>query len=62
MSEALLGTSELNQICFVVRDIEKAAEAFATLLGMEKPNWFLTGTREVSRIVFNGTLTDARNN
>lgn len=61
MREALLGNSELNQICFVVNDIEKAAGAFATLLGIEKPNWFLTGTREVSQIVFNGVPTDARN-
>ncbi|MDF2679775.1 MAG: hypothetical protein K0R47_965 [Brevibacillus sp.] len=61
MREALLGSSELNQICFVVNDIEKAAEAFASLLGIEKPNWFLTGTREVSQIVYNGVPTDARN-
>jgi catechol 2,3-dioxygenase-like lactoylglutathione lyase family enzyme len=61
MREPLVGSSELNQICFVVNDIEKAAESFATLLGIEKPNWFMTGTREVSQIVFNGVPTDARN-
>ncbi|MED1954045.1 VOC family protein [Brevibacillus centrosporus] len=61
MTQALLGTSEINQICFVVKDIEKAAGAFAGLLGIEKPNWFLTGTQEISQIVYNGVPTPARN-
>lgn len=61
MSNALLGTSKLNQICFVVHDIEKAAESFGKLLGVSKPNWFLTGDSSISKIVFNGQPTGARN-
>lgn len=61
MREPLLGTSELNQICFVVNDIEKAAQSFATLLGIDVPSWFLTGDRAVSQIVYKGEPTGARN-
>ncbi|WP_421617545.1 VOC family protein [Brevibacillus sp. TJ4] len=61
MDKALLGTSEINQICFVVRDIEKAAESFGKLLGVPKPDWFLTGDSSISQIVFNGQPTGARN-
>lgn len=61
MREALLRDDRLNQICFVVRDIEVASDAFAKLLGIPKPDWFLTGSRDISQIVFNGEPTDARN-
>ncbi|MCM3080588.1 VOC family protein [Brevibacillus invocatus] len=61
MSKALLGTSKINQICFVVHDIEKAAESFGRLLGVPKPSWFLTGDSSISKIVFNGEPTGARN-
>lgn len=61
MSKALLGTSKINQICFVVHDIEKAAESFGKLLGVPKPSWFLTGDSSISKIVFNGEPTGARN-
>lgn len=61
MSKALLGTSKINQICFVVHDIGKAAESFGRLLGVPKPSWFLTGDSSISKIVFNGEPTGARN-
>lgn len=61
MSKALLGTNKINQICFVVHDIEKAAESFGKLLGVPKPSWFLTGDSSISKIVFNGEPTGARN-
>jgi catechol 2,3-dioxygenase-like lactoylglutathione lyase family enzyme len=50
----LAGNNVINQIAFVVRDIEQASEAYAKLLGIPKPNWFLTGDREVSKVVFRG--------
>ncbi|MFL6517898.1 MAG: VOC family protein, partial [Bacillus sp. (in: firmicutes)] len=56
----LAGNNVINQIAFVVRDIEKASEAFAKLLGIPTPNWFLTGDREVSKVVFRGAPTDSR--
>ncbi|MGG1676028.1 VOC family protein [Neobacillus sp. NRS-1170] len=56
----LAGNNVINQVAFVVRDIEQASEAFAKLLGIPKPNWFLTGDREVSKVVFRGQPTDSR--
>lgn len=56
----LAGNNVINQIAFVVRDIEQASEAFAKLLGIPKPNWFLTGDSEVSKVVFRGKSTDSR--
>ena len=56
----LAGNNVINQIAFVVHDIEQASEAFAKLLGLPKPIWFLTGDREVSKVVFRGQPTDSR--
>ncbi|MBV7504192.1 VOC family protein [Bacillus sp. sid0103] len=56
----LAGNNVINQIAFVVRDFEQASEAFAKLLGIPTPQWFLTGDSEVSRVVFRGQPTDSR--
>jgi catechol 2,3-dioxygenase-like lactoylglutathione lyase family enzyme len=56
----LAGNNVINQIAFVVRDIELASEAFAHLLGIPKPNWFLTGNREISKVTFRGQPSDSR--
>ena len=56
----LAGNNVINQIAFVVRDIERASEAFAQLLGIPKPNWFLTGDHEVSQVTFRGQPSDSR--
>ncbi|PFP28692.1 hypothetical protein COJ96_13435 [Bacillus sp. AFS073361] len=56
----LAGNNVINQIAFVVRDIEQASEAFAKLLGIPAPKWFLTGDRDVSKVVFRGQPTDSR--
>ncbi|MEH7116329.1 VOC family protein [Neobacillus vireti] len=56
----LAGNNVINQIAFVLRDIEQASEAFAQLLGIPKPKWFLTGDREVSKVTFRGQPSDSR--
>jgi catechol 2,3-dioxygenase-like lactoylglutathione lyase family enzyme len=56
----LAGNNVINQIAFVVRDIEQASEAFAKLFGIEKPQWFLTGDSDTSKVVFRGKRTDSR--
>jgi hypothetical protein len=56
----LAGNNVINQLAFVVRDIEQASEAFAKLLGIPKPNWFLTGNSEVSKVIFRGQPSDSR--
>ncbi|WP_257350524.1 VOC family protein [Pseudalkalibacillus decolorationis] len=56
----LIGNSVVNQIAFVVHDIESASEAFAKLLGIPKPEWFLTGSQDISQVVFKGEPSAAR--
>jgi catechol 2,3-dioxygenase-like lactoylglutathione lyase family enzyme len=56
----LMGNNVVKQIAFVVRDIEIASEAFAKLLGIPKPDWFLTGSREISQVIYRGKPTDSR--
>jgi catechol 2,3-dioxygenase-like lactoylglutathione lyase family enzyme len=58
--QPLAGNNEINQIAFVVRDIEKTSELFAKLLGIPKPDWFLTGDSDVSKVVFRGNPTNSR--
>lgn len=60
VKKPLAGNNVINQIAFVVRDIEQASEAFSKLLGIPRPNWFLTGDREVSKVVFRGQPTYSR--
>ena len=56
----LAGNNEINQLAFVVHDIEKTSELFAKLLGIPKPAWFLTGDSEVSKVVFRSKPTNSR--
>ncbi|MBI0576934.1 VOC family protein [Neobacillus cucumis] len=58
--QPLAGNNVINQLAFVVNDIEQTSEAFAKLLGIPKPKWFFTGDREVSKVVFRGEPTDSR--
>jgi catechol 2,3-dioxygenase-like lactoylglutathione lyase family enzyme len=57
---SILRNNKINQIAFVVQDIEQASEAFAKLLGIKKPEWFLTGTSDISKVVFRGKPTSSR--
>ncbi|WHY59606.1 VOC family protein [Cytobacillus firmus] len=56
----LAGNQAINQLAFVVRDIEEACEAFSSLLGVPKPGWFLTGDQEVSKVIYRGMPTASR--
>ncbi|KAF0817332.1 Lactoylglutathione lyase [Bacillus sp. ZZV12-4809] len=58
--EPLAGNQAINQLAFVVRDIEEACEAFSGLLGVPKPEWFLTGDQEVSKVIYRGKPTASR--
>ncbi|OIK15000.1 hypothetical protein BIV60_10740 [Bacillus sp. MUM 116] len=58
--QPLAGNNVINQLAFVVNDIEQASEAFSKLLGIPMPKWFLTGDRTVSKVVFRGEPTDSR--
>ncbi|MEH7249442.1 VOC family protein [Neobacillus niacini] len=56
----LAGNNRVNQLAFVVQDIEKTSELFSKLLGIAKPAWFLTGDSEISKVVFRGKPTNSR--
>ncbi|MEA3575542.1 MULTISPECIES: VOC family protein [Peribacillus] len=51
---------EINQLAFVVKNIESANEAFTKLLGIKKAESFLTGDSYVSKVVFKGKPTDSQ--
>jgi len=58
--ENLLGTNVCVQVGILVNDIEKTGDAYAALLGMEKPAWSWTGTRDTAQTEFRGAPTEAR--
>lgn len=60
MTEPLLGNRKINQLAFVVKDIESANEAFTKLLGIKKVEPFLTGDSSISKVVFRGEPTNSR--
>ncbi|MCX8160337.1 MAG: VOC family protein [Candidatus Saccharicenans sp.] len=55
-----LGTDKVVQVGIVVKDIEKAARAYAGILGTEVPAWFLTDTVEKAHTEFRGKPSEAR--
>jgi catechol 2,3-dioxygenase-like lactoylglutathione lyase family enzyme len=60
MTEPLLGNRNINQLAFVVKDIESANEAFTKLLGIRKVEPFLTGDSSISKVVYKGEPTKSR--
>ncbi|MED3688097.1 VOC family protein [Peribacillus butanolivorans] len=60
MTESLLGNRNINQLAFVVKDIESANVAFTKLLGIKKVEPFLTGDSTVSKVIFKGEPTDSK--
>ena len=60
MEKGILGTKIVTQIGFVVNDIEKTSQAFADVLGVEKPQWSLTDTIDKTHGEFNGEPCPAR--
>jgi catechol 2,3-dioxygenase-like lactoylglutathione lyase family enzyme len=60
MEKNLLGTDVLVQVGILVHDIEKTGAAYAALLGMEKPGWSWTGTREEAETEYRGKPSEAR--
>jgi len=56
----MLGTDVVTQIAVVVHDIDAASEAYASLLGVAKPEAKLTDAYEDSRAEYRGEPTGAR--
>lgn len=61
VKKTLLGTNDINQVCFVVKDIEKASVSWAKLLGTVVPQPFVTAPEEFSQVKYYGEPTPARN-
>lgn len=60
MGENILGTNVVTQIGILVNDIEKAAQDYADLLGVEKPEIFITATPDIAKTIYQGEKTNAR--
>jgi catechol 2,3-dioxygenase-like lactoylglutathione lyase family enzyme len=55
-----LGSSTVVQVGLIVRDIEKTAQAYADLFGVEVPEWSLTDPEEKAHTRYRGQPTEAR--
>lgn len=55
-----LPTKNIRQVGIVVPDVEKAAKAWAQLLGVEPPKPSITDTRDKTNATYHGRPTDAR--
>lgn len=56
----VLGDKRITQIGIIVRDIEATSRAYADLLGVEVPQWFLTDSEDVAQTRYLGEPTQAR--
>jgi catechol 2,3-dioxygenase-like lactoylglutathione lyase family enzyme len=55
-----LGSRVVCQIGLVVRDVERSAQAYADLFGVDVPEWFLTDPQEVAHTRYRGQPTPGR--
>ncbi|MDF2484287.1 MAG: hypothetical protein K0R46_455 [Herbinix sp.] len=60
MEKNMLGTDIVTQIGILCHDIEKTAQAYADLLGVEKPEIYMTGTPDIAKTKYQGEDTPAR--
>lgn len=58
--ENVMGTNVVTQIGILVNNIDEAAEAYADLLGVEKPSIGITETPDVAQTQYLGKATSAR--
>ncbi len=60
MEKNILGTDIVTQIGILCNDIEKTAQDYADLLGVEKPQIVMTGTPDIGKTLYHGEPTPAR--
>ncbi len=56
----IFGNGVVVQIGIIVKDIEKTSRAYADLLEVDMPEWFLTDNMDKAHTVFKGKLSEAR--
>jgi len=57
-SKGLLDNRIMAHVAIVVKDIEKASEAYSELLGMEVPKWNIASSHESKPTKYHSKLTD----
>jgi methylmalonyl-CoA/ethylmalonyl-CoA epimerase len=60
MEKSIMGTSVVTQIAVIVHDLDKTAQDYADLLGVEKPEFSLSPTIDISKAEYYGQPTAAR--
>jgi len=60
MADALIPTKNLCQVAVVVRDVERAAKAYAELFGVPVPQARTTETADKTNIKYKGETTSGR--
>jgi methylmalonyl-CoA/ethylmalonyl-CoA epimerase len=60
MEKNIMGTDVVTQIAVLVHDLDKTAQAYADLLGVDKPEFFLSPTIDISKAEYCGEPTAAR--
>lgn len=60
MSKGILGTNLIEQIAFVVDDVNEAVSSFSKLLGISEPNWFETGAHDCSQVFYKRVPSDTQ--
>lgn len=56
----MLGTNVVTQIAILVHDIEKTAQDYADLFGVEKPETLISPTPDIAKTEYLGNPTEAR--
>lgn len=60
MEKNIMGTNVVTQIGILCHDIEKTAQEYADLFGVDKPPIFITDTEEIAKTVYLGKPSPAR--
>lgn len=60
MGKETVGSTEMAQVAIVVRDIEKAAKAYAEVFGVPAPEWVITDPEEKAHTKFHGKPSKGR--
>lgn len=60
MEKNILGTNIVTQVGILVHDIEKTSQAYADFLGVEKPDYIVTGTYDEALTEYMGKPSKAR--
>lgn len=60
MEKNMMGTNVVTQIGIICHDIEKTAQDYADLFGIDKPEIFITDTENIAKTKYLGESTPAR--